>query len=255
MHKVYLKLELQKTTNHVLKVRDFVFDLIFPKTCLGCNREGDWFCPECFKKLEFAQNQYCLHCKNATEHGEFCPRCKDQYFLDGVLIAGNYDNQLLSRLIKFYKYHFVQEIGQTLGSYLIKFLQDIQALNPQIPKILNIPNIPTIIPVPLHSRRLRWRGFNQAEELAKIVAQNFNLTIDSKNLVRTKHKNIQAKLKERERRANISNCFVWLGANLDGANILLVDDVVTTGSTLNECAKILKQNGANNVWGLVVAKG
>jgi len=111
------------------------------------------------------------------------------------------------------------------------------------------------MPVPLSKKRLKWRGFNQAEIIANILADNFKLEIDAKNLKRIKNTKPQAKLNERERRNNLADCFSWLGDKLNGRNIILVDDVATTGSTLNECAKVLKQAGASEVWGLVVANG
>ena len=160
------------------------------------------------------------------------------------------------------KYYFVKDIAVILGNYLSKFLQNkIQErsflnniFNKQDSDIFNKQDI-LIIPVPLYSRRLRWRGFNQAEEMAKIVAKNSNYEIDNNSLVRTKNKKAQAKLDEKQRRKNIENCFSWNGENLKNKNIILLDDVVTTGATLDECAKVLKQNGAHRVWGLVIAKG
>lgn len=255
-------MNLSDIKNHALKVRDFVLDLIFPIECVYCGCENYWLCPECLTKLEYGRNQYCLECKTVNNLGNFCQNCQDKYFIDGVLIAGNYDNPLFNKLIKNMKYYFVKDIAVILGNYLSKFLQNkIQErsflnniFNKQDSDIFNKQDI-LIIPVPLYSRRLRWRGFNQAEEMAKIVAKNSNYEIDNNSLVRTKNKKAQAKLDEKQRRKNIENCFSWNGENLKNKNIILLDDVVTTGATLNECAKILKQNGAHRVWGLVVVKG
>jgi len=120
--------------------------------------------------------------------------------------------------------------------------------------ILNF-NDNLVVPVPLSGKRLCWRGFNQAELLARKIAENYGLGLDANNLIRIKHKKPQAKLDEVHRQENIKGCFVWRGNNLNKKNIILIDDVVTTGATLNECAKILKASGAGEVWGLVVAKG
>ena len=152
------------------------------------------------------------------------------------------------------KYNFIKDIGSLLGNYLTSFLQSY--LNNEAnykSKIINHQS--AIIPIPLHPRRLRWRGFNQTETIARVVAKNFQLEIITRKLIRTKHKKAQAKLNEWQRLKNVKDCFAWRGDNLAGATIILVDDVATTGATLNECAKILKQNGANQVWGLVAAKG
>ncbi|MBU4216276.1 hypothetical protein L6270_02600 [Candidatus Parcubacteria bacterium] len=112
-----------------------------------------------------------------------------------------------------------------------------------------------IIPVPLHNKRLRWRGFNQSEKLAHFIANKSQIKINTENLKRIKFKKPQASLKKEARLKNIQNVFTWQGAKLNHQNIILVDDVTTTGATLNECAKILKANGANEVWGLVLANG
>jgi competence protein ComFC len=260
MHELDIK--LHKLINHVLKARDFILDLIFPIECFNCRQEGTWLCTDCSKKLEFNRSQYCLECKTENKNGQFCHHCQKNYFLDGVLIAGNYDNILLNKLIKMCKYHFIKNIATILGMYLSTFLQ-----NRKINEILfnqyqqdqtinsnDTENI-LIIPVPLHKKRLRWRGFNQSTEMAKIISKELNYKIDNNNLVRVKNNQAQVKLNEKQRRENLKNCFSWFGESLQGKNIILIDDVVTTGSTLNECAKILKQSGANKIWGLVVMKG
>ncbi|HOZ56481.1 MAG: DNA utilization protein GntX [Parcubacteria group bacterium ADurb.Bin316] len=236
--------------NHALYWRDFILDLIFPKECVGCGQEGSWLCPSCYQKLEFSKVQYCLNCKTENNSGEFCPNCRNEYYLDGVTIVGNYDDKIINHLIKMLKYHFIKDVAIILGNYLVDFLQKTHNL-----PILKITKIPIVIPVPLHKRRRRWRGFNQTKEIAEITAKHFQLKINATNLIRIKHKKAQAKLNEEQRLKNVAGCFAWRGENLTGANIILIDDVVTTGATLNECAKILKQNGASQVWGMVIAKG
>ncbi|MCX6796655.1 MAG: phosphoribosyltransferase family protein [Candidatus Falkowbacteria bacterium] len=248
--------------NHALKLRDFVLTLVFPTTCLNCEQEGSWLCAECSRQLEFLAGQLCFGCKTASG-SEFCPACQPNYLLDGLLIAGDYDNRLLNELITKLKYHFLKDIAPVLGNYLVQFLSTLpnqqlilklKAGDSQLKENCSANNL-IIIPVPLSSRRQRWRGFNQATEIAAIVALQLDLPLEKNNLVRIKHRRAQAKLNEEQRKINVNNCFRWQGNNLAGKNILLVDDVATTGATLNECAKILKQNGAGKVWGLVAAKG
>lgn len=260
--------------SHASRVRDFVLDLIFPVQCIGCGKEGAWLCANCFRKLNFKVKQYCLHCKKENRYGEFCPDCKSLYYLNGIWIAGDYDDKIIAKLIKSLKYHFAQDINLMLGKFLSLFLQNLinqyrlTSLNQQHGQLWrqmeNLPKLPQpfldlkstlIIPVPLHKKRKRWRGFNQALGLATVVANSFGLKVNQENLIRIKHKKPQAKLSEIERKKNIQNCFAWQGDKLTGQPIILIDDVTTTGSTLNECAKVLKQNHAGEVWGLVVAKG
>jgi len=259
--------------NHALHLRDFILDLIFPTHCLGCKQEGVWLCRKCFRNLEFKANQYCLHCKLPNRFGEFCPECSKQYALDGVWIASEYDNTIIASLIKNLKYHFAKDLSIILGNFLFLFLKNLinqsrinkddlavglsadklykTTICPDI--LLNISS-GLIMSVPLHKKRSRWRGFNQADRIASLVAGNFSLKI-SHNLKRVKHKKPQAKLNEAQRKSNLQGCFIWTGPSLKNQRIILIDDVTTTGSTLNECAKILKQANAEEIWGLVVAKG
>ncbi len=255
------------------KSKNFILDLLFPIECLGCGQPGDWLCRECFRKLKLNHSQYCLACKQENKFGQFCKNCSPNYYLDGIWIAGDYDDAVLSKLIKNLKYRFAKNIAQTLGNFLAIFVRNLinkakidksdlthgvgwrkfEKIS-QSPKILfNLKNA-LLIPVPLHKKRYNWRGFNQAQMIADCLAKNFNLTTNNQ-LIRHKHKKAQAKLKEAERKINIQGCFAWQGPKLDNQQIILIDDVVTTGSTLNECAKVLKKAGAKKVWGLVVAKG
>jgi ComF family protein len=112
-----------------------------------------------------------------------------------------------------------------------------------------------VIPTPLHRRRALERGFNQAEILAQIIAKQFNLPLNSKVLRRRKNIKHQASLDRAGRLKNIQGCFQIKNPELiRGRKILLIDDVITTGATLNEQAELLKQNGAEKIWALVVAK-
>lgn len=270
-----MKKELYKTI--VAKARavwSFFLDLIFPIECLSCGLEGKWLCDECSKAIKFKARQYCLGCKKENVFGQFCPDCKPNYYLDGVWIAALYENELISKAIKTLKYHFIADLAADLGKLLVIFVNEhIKQNNILKPDLKNgldwrsfdrlkaLPavvldfNDSLIMPVPLAKRRKKWRGFNQAELLAKVLARELNLRIDTFGLIRIKHKKAQAKLNEAGRLANVKECFAWQGENLKNKNIILVDDVVTTGATLNECAKILKARGSGEVWGLVVAKG
>lgn len=239
--------------NHASKLRDFVLDLLFPIECLGCGKEGEWLCQKCFNKINFKQSQYCLHCKKENEFGRFCFNCRPLYGLDGVLIAGDYDNRLIAKLIKNFKYNFIQDLSKAIGKFLILFLQNLNSESGFTEVVLTGSNL--VIPVPLHNKRRRWRGFNQAELIAREVSGYFNLELSVDKLIRMKYKKPQVKLSEAERKSNVIGCFGWRGEGLAGRDIVLIDDIVTTGATLNECAKVLKQNGAGKVWGLVVAKG
>lgn len=255
-----MKINHQIFIKHAIQLRAFVLDLIFPIECLGCGKEGEWLCSRCFQSLKLKRNQYCLGCKKENKLGEFCKNCRDDYFVDGILIAGDYENKVLANLIKSFKYKFIKDLGTELGKFLALFLRDLHyranTLFWDTDRFINLTDLEEnlLIPVPLHKKRERWRGFNQADILLKgLLGKEPAKNLEE--LKRIKYKTPQAKLNEKERMSNIKNCFVWEGEGLEGKNVILIDDVVTTGATLNECARVLKENGARKVWGLVVAKG
>ena len=233
------------------KVWVFFLGLIFPKECCGCGREGVWLCQSCFSAIKLRQTQFCLGCKRETNFGKFCPQCAPSYALDGVLIASHHEQKIIDNLIKNFKYSFVKDLSKDLGKILSLFLNDL--INKK-QKIFNIKNS-LIMPVPLSAYRKRWRGFNQSEMLAQIVADNFNLELSVNELIRIKHITPQVKLSREQRKNNIKGCFNWSAGNIANRQIILIDDVATTGVTLNECAKILKSNGAGKVWGMALANG
>jgi len=256
--------------NHVLNWRDFFLDLIFPIECLGCGQEKIWLCEKCFHSIEFNIKSRCPACNRPTHCGQYCIFCEDDYSLNGIFVAGNYENEIIKALIKNFKYHLIIDLGVFLGSFCSQYFGDqieqekLRAKsNSDFSKIIikydgpknlfNSMEEILIIPVPLHPRRLRWRGFNQSELIAEHFAKNLNLEINKNNLIRTRYKTAQVKLNKKARVENIKNCFAWQGEKIS-KKIILIDDITTTGSTLDECAKVLKENGAVEVWGLVVAK-
>lgn len=256
-----IRIDVNNIRNHAVKARDFLFDIIFPKSCIGCGVEGIWLCEPCLEKIRERPSQSCLECKKTNNFGDICPACQKNYRLTGVLVAGNYNNSLISKAIKLYKYDFIEDLGSILGNYLADELD--QAMKHAVliddkmsrwPEFINNRNDLVVIPVPLHPQRLRWRGFNQAASLAEVVCARLALA-RGHELQRVRYRKPQAKLKRIDRLYNLRESFDWQNANLSGKNIILVDDVVTTGSTLNECAKVLKMNGAHMVWGLVLAHG
>lgn len=235
----------------------FFIDLLFPIECLGCGKEGEWLCLQCYNRIALNKRQYCLKCKKENIYGKYCRECGKDHHLDGALIASSYDDQTLKLMVKSLKYNLVKDIARELGRLLVLFINSKikelgsgeggHSLFKDLTQVI-------VIPVPLHKKRLNWRGFNQAELIAEEISKHFNLPIQ-KDLIRIKENKIQAKLKEKERYENVKGCFSWAGGNLKGKKIILIDDVLTTGATLNECARILKSAGADEVWGIVVAKG
>lgn len=202
-----------------------VLDLLFPKFCAGCDeQEGCWLCEMCWPKTK------ALKIENAAAN------------LDGVAALFDYADNTVSKLIKMFKYNYLLEISEIFE----KIITDI--------KFDNIWRGFVIIPVPLHPRRERQRGFNQAEILAGIFAKKFGLAIN-KNLQRGIYTTQQAKLSREQRLINLKDAFFWVDSERKAPEkVLLVDDVFTTGATMQECAKVLKNNGTKVVCGLVLAR-
>ena len=197
-------------------------DLLFPKFCAGCEQEGNWLCDKCFPDINISKTD------------------KAVANLDGITALFDYGENTVSKLIKMFKYNYLMEIADIFKKIItgIKF-------NSSWPDFV-------IIPVPLHARRERERGFNQAEILGKLFSEKFDLRIN-KNLSRVIYTAQQAKLSGEERRKNLKDAFVFNGDA--PTQVLLVDDVFTTGATMQECARVLKNNGVKVVWGLVLARG
>ena len=189
---------------------------------------------------------FCPVCKN---DGKTCDACKAVSYLDGITAFLFYKEEgSIGKLIKNFKYNYSSDIA--------KVWQEV------LEKILWIPekNAVDIIPVPLYKRRERERGYNQSEIIASILNNVLKLSkvdcaLNSKNLARWRRTEQQAKLNLLERQKNVSGAFEWQSAMPPKANIVLVDDVFTTGSTMQECAKVLKKAGAAWVWGLTLARG
>jgi ComF family protein len=232
----------------------FFVDLLFPIECLDCGLEGEWLCAGCFLKLKINDRQACQGCSRPGLSGAICPDCKPAWALDGVLAALDYDRAVSAKLIKALKYGFVKEISPVLANIFLKFYRSLK-LQDLAPDFGGRQMI--VMPVPLHSKRLRWRGFNQSELIARPIAAGLNGEFLGDILVRTKNVLPQTQFKGSERSRNIQGCFDYIGDKklVNGKIIILVDDVVTTGATMNECAKVLKRAGARKVWGFAMARG
>lgn len=224
---------------------EYILDLLFPKFCVGCQKEGTWLCDECREKIILVQKPTCPNCLTLTQKGEFCPRCRKNTNLTGLIVAAYYKEGPLKEAIHTFKYDGIFDLSYDLGKILVEVL-----------KRRNLSKKFLIIPVPLHYKRQAKRGFNQAELLAKIVQNHYGWVINKK-LVRLKQTpKTQAELSGAARRKNVKDIFSWQShQELQGKIILLVDDVYTTGATLDECARVLRKNAhAKEIWGLVLAK-
>jgi len=226
---------------------DSLLHLVFPKLCISCNREGTHFCEDCFALLSIANTPSVL---------------SEQTSLAGLFCALSFEDPLAKRLIHSLKYQpFLKELASPLAYSIIAHLSfiDNQIIHPQgaIRRESGQKDSTYLLcPIPLHKKRLKWRGFNHAEEIAKALSHATQIPMHSDILVRTKNTPPQVSLKKEERIRNMQGVFQVPNAKLvQGKKVLLLDDVFTTGATMEECARVLKQAGAKQVWGVVVARG
>lgn len=245
------------------KLYAFILDLLFPIYCIGCSAEGEWICSECFEKIELLKKQACPICGVESKTGARCFNCRAKTELDGVIAATAYfvkdrKESLAKKAIHFFKYRFVKDLAGPLAAIISRQIKNRQVVKIEKTFIFGPDmNNKLIVPVPLHPKRFRWRGFNQAELLAEDIAKYFDLPLEKSALARQKNNIPQVEVRDRrERMENIKDAFVCIGAEkIKGKIVILVDDVATTSATLGECAKALKKSGAKEVWGVVVARG
>jgi len=229
-------------------VRAFVLDLLFPIECFNCRREGAHLCEQCFQTLEFNDIEYLKRARANLKIPD----------LEKIIIAGDFESSILHNLIIKYKYNFISALGKPLALFLILFWQDkILGRSTSLNKSCFNQAHGTcllVIPIPLSQKRYRWRGFNQSEIIAREFSSYFNYELNL-DLKRLKHNSPQATLSETRRLENVKSIFAWQGKGLNNNTIILIDDVITTGTTLNEAARVLKEAGAGKIYGLVLAKG
>lgn len=226
-----------------------ILDIIFPIECLGCKKEGEWVCGKCTGRIPLETQEQCFICQQAAPGGRTCFACQREFPLARVMRFFNYDEPLVRRAIHTAKYNFVPEALRKITT---------QAL-PHLPALLESEDIDPraliFMPVPLHPRRLRMRGFNQAELVGRAFASACGAQFCAP-LARTRFTLPQVDLDEEDRAANLKRAFECIDrAMVAGKYCVLTDDVATTGSTLKACGGVLKEAGAAQVWGLVLAKG
>jgi len=230
-------------------------DILFPKSCLGCGRSGGYICENCLSKVR-TPKPVCPECLKPSIDGMTHTKCLRPLGLDGLISLWNYEG-VVRKAILALKYKYAEEIAQELSQYAVEALETRNSfcLIPASPagRYTSI----SLVPIPLYWLRKNWRGFNQAEEIGKTISGGVGWKHEPNLLIRKKLKVPQTSLKRRERLSNVQGIFA-VSLNIDISqypNIVLFDDVWTTGSTLKEVAKVLKRAGVKKVWGVTLARG
>jgi len=225
------------------KLKGIAIELLFPQWCVGCGKEGDFICQACRQSLPRIMPPICPKCGKPQLSGILCPGCTSwQAKIDGIRSPFRFDG-VIRQAIHQLKYRNLRALAATLAN----LLQDYLVTHPMSGEVL--------VPVPLHQKRLRERGYNQSSLLAKELGKLTHLPVVDDCLIRHRYALPQTKtLTVDERQSNVANAFTCRDQRLRDKQVLLIDDVSTSGSTLDACAAALKAAGATSVWGLVLAR-
>jgi len=220
-----------------------IIDLVYPPFCCNCGKIGYEICPECYSKIETTHNNnICLTCGGILKAGLNCSNCKKLHpSFEQVRSWGIYTG-VLKQVVKKIKYDRGFGVIEYITKPIINFIKN-----------WNI-SVDMIIPVPLSKNRETARGYNQSILIAKPISRYFNIPMEELALIRSRDTKSQVGLNYKERKINVENAFCANSSLCDNKSILLIDDIATTFSTLNESTKALKLAGAQEVFCFTVAR-
>lgn len=232
-----------------------IINLIFPPKCILCGKiieEYDTLCPKCWEKVEFIQKPFCNKCSTPLQvkisDEDLCANCLKEMPLYIKSRSAIVYNEESAKIIFKFKFYDDLHTKKFIAKNMLKASQDI------------INNIDVLIPIPLHKKRLIHRKYNQALILANEIGQLSNKKVIYNFLKKKQNTTPQAKLTGIERTKNIKDKFCinpkYLKdiSNYKNLNFAIIDDVMTTGSTINECVKVLNKAGIKNVYAITFAK-
>ncbi|MGQ9747243.1 MAG: double zinc ribbon domain-containing protein [Candidatus Caldatribacteriaceae bacterium] len=236
-----------------LNLKEGFINFLLPQHCVACGRyvdvsSGFPLCEECLSKIPFLEEAFCLVCGRLVGGGNtlFCHRCRTfPFHFDRARAVTWYETPIRECICAF-KYQGVLSLVSFLGSLLAEYCERHPLLE----------GIDYLLPVPLHPRRLRERGFNQALLLGNYLRAHFRIPLLEKAVVRWQDTPPQVGLSTKERRKNVQDAFrVLEPAPLQGTRILILDDVLTSRSTVDALSRVLKEAGCREVLVLAVASG
>jgi len=227
------------------KLRNALLDLIFPPRCAGCGQGDSLWCSACQAGVRVIRGPICSHCGRPLESlrdHPLCPQCRQSTLeIDGIRSAVIFEGPL-REAIHHLKYRGKTSLAVPLGAFLSARWQ----ADP-------LP-ADAIVPVPLHASRTRERGYNQSTLLAEQLSRASGLPLTESMLKRVRATTPQVTLNAAERKLNVCDAFQASGEVARGRRVLLVDDICTTGATLEACSIALRQAGASSVWAMTLAR-
>ena len=227
---------------------DWCLGILYPQTCCFCGKiSREKLCAQCAKKVEYIEEPRCKKCGKpiSQEEKEFCYDCeKRELSYEQGRSLWLHKGPVRWSVYQF-KYHNRRIYGAFYAEELFRMYgEQIKAWE-----------IQTIIPIPLHRRRRRKRGYNQAEILAKHLGRLTGIVVDTKSVIRIRNTKPQKKLNRRQRKSNLEVAFKVVKDAKLPQNILLIDDIYTTGNTIDAVTRVLKEKGAQKVWFLTISIG
>ena len=230
--------------------RDRVFDFIYPARCPVCDdvlpAGMHGICAGCHTYIQYIREPRCMRCgKPLEEDEEFCGDCRDnrRSFESGRALFV-YDGIMQESMARF-KYSGRREYGAVYAEELYRHYGS----------WVKQTGAGMLVPVPVHPARYRRRGYNQAEIFANELSRLSGIPVDNRLLMRVKNTRPQKELNDKERVHNLNNAFQIMGDSVKYRRVLLTDDIYTTGTTIDECAGVLKAGGVSNVYFLTVCIG
>lgn len=222
-------------------------EFFYPERCLVCGKNGAIVHQDCEKQLPYVKEPFCHACSKPLEdahcHSLICKMNEQEkalYAIRSIFWHQAAGREAVLRL----KYRGVSSLSDWAAHQVAKNLQAAKLSN----------QFDLIMAVPLHAQRLQKRGYNQAAIVATKLAPKLDRPYQEGQLIRAKATRSQVELNAKERERNVRNAFVWQGKDLQGQTILLFDDVCTTGATLNQCARVLKEAGAGDIWAITLTQ-
>lgn len=230
------------------RIAEEVISMLYPGRCPLCGeiikRNQRLACDKCYEELEYIEEPRCMCCSKPIEQSEteYCYDCsrKEFYFESGIALW-RYSSQMKQSLAMF-KYHNRKEYGEFYGEEFVRVYGDtLIELDPD-----------ALIPVPVHWTRYIERGYNQAAVIANQIGKRLDIPVIEDLLVRTKKTVAQKYLNDKEREQNLQKAFAvsrnWEKAEYNLNRVVIIDDIYTTGSTINTCAKVLMQQGIKEIY-------
>lgn len=231
---------LQRIIQHTSSV---MLDVLFPRLCAGCQREGEFVCEDCISILPAWEDGLCAWCSSIGNESNSCNLCAQQRGIEGIWIGYRYDNRVAARLVHALKFQYQERVGEVMGMLLARRLA------------VRLPYIEMIVPIPLDAARMKERGFNQSWYFAHHISMQCGIVMNETILCRTTSRAPQATLDAVTRETNVRGVYATALNNHIPHSVLLVDDVTTTGATLREAAAVLRDAGVVRIYAAVFAHG